>query len=770
MSNKIRSIIILSVPVLLTVAAALLLLFSVDSAKIYVFGIYLITMIPAILVLLKYGFETKKKTERRGLERLKKLADSINAPVILWDADFKFRHINYEFQRVFGYNETDIEDYDVLHKVMPPDAFAPSLQGIINNRDEEFGVVAKNGNIVTSIWSTSMMETMIVKRQKLYVLMSIAYDLTELLQTKRELQESEQKYALSMQLSEIGIILLQPGDKKIYLSDQLRDMIDVPEGDIGLKEVKSFVHRKDNAAVDTIVSYIKGLRKTDMNTVHDVEIRAKSKDGSYRWYQFRYRLLSGEEGKKGLGLGGSVIDISKDKEKDLLIEKMAYIDELTGIFNRNRFMQIGQEAFECTRDTNIDYWVIVADIDNFHIINDTSGYENGNKLLQRMASIVTAQISGGGFVARIGGDNFALLIKDSGSDTVPEAVINSIQQQLRDIKSETFKTQNITCSAGYCKMSDSSVDFSKVLDQAEFSLSMSDGSREAIVRYDNKVHETVIKAAEMEKEIALAIVNSEFVLFYQPKISLIDGSLMGMEALIRWVKPDGKLVPPVQFIPIAEKSLIITQISEFVLREACRQNKLWQDRGYPPVTVSVNLTSVDFYQTDVTANIKNALADTGLDPQYLDIELTESLALKDINNAVAQMQEIRSLGVKLSMDDFGTGYSSLSYIQILPITLLKLDRSFVMYLEQDFISREIVSAVIRVAKAKQIEVVAEGIETNGQAKILKESGCDYVQGYLFGKPMNAGAFEEFMAKHNAIAALRMAEEAEATAAEAGIVA
>jgi diguanylate cyclase (GGDEF)-like protein/PAS domain S-box-containing protein len=766
MRNKIREIVILSIPILLTTAAVLVLLFLPDVPREYIFAVYFALMIPALVILLRYGFETKKKTEKKGLERLKKLADSINAPVMLWDADFKYRHINYEFQRVFGYSDEDLEDNEVLHKVMPPDAFAPSLQGMINNRDEEFGVVAKNGRVVTSVWSTSMMDTMIVKRQKLYILMSIAYDLTELLQTKRDLQESEKKYALSMQLSEIGILLLQPGEKTLYLSDQLREMIDVPEGEIGLKEVKSFVHRKDCTSVDTIVSYVKGLRKTDMNSVHDVEMRAKSKDGTYRWYQFRYRLLVSEDGKNGVGLGGSVIDISKDKEKDLLIEKMAYIDELTGIFNRNRFMQIGQEAFECTRDTNIDYWVIVADIDNFHIINDTSGYENGNKLLQRMASIVTAQTSGGGFVARIGGDNFALLIKDNGSDNVPEAVINAIQQQLRDIKSETFKTQTITCSAGYCKMSDSSVDFSKVLDQAEFSLSMSDGSREAIVRYDNKVHESVIKAAEMEKEIALAIVNNEFVLFYQPKISLIDGSLMGMEALIRWIKPDGKLVPPVQFIPIAEKSLIITQISHFVLRDACRQNKLWQDRGYPPVTVSVNLTSVDFYQTDVTASIKNALADTGLDPQYLDIELTESLALKDINNAVAQMEEIRALGVKLSMDDFGTGYSSLSYIQILPITLLKLDRSFVMYLEQDLISREIVSAVIRVAKAKKIEVVAEGIETNGQAKILKESGCDYVQGYLFGKPMNAEAFEVFMAKHNALAALRMAEETD----EAQIVA
>ena len=190
--------------------------------------------------------------------------------------------------------------------------------------------------------------------------------------------------------------------------------------------------------------------------------------------------------------------------------------------------------------------------------------------------------------------------------------------------------------------------------------------------------------------------------------------------------------------------MLITKISHFVLYEACRQNKVWQDMGLAPITVSINLTAIDFYQTNVTEVISTALRETGLAPQWLDVELTESLALKDIDHAVAQMKEIKELGVKLSMDDFGTGYSSLSYIQILPITVLKLDRSFIMYLEDDAISREIVSAVIRIAKSKKIETIAEGIETIGQADILRESGCDQAQGYFFGKPMPADKFEQFL--------------------------
>lgn len=220
-----------------------------------------------------------------------------------------------------------------------------------------------------------------------------------------------------------------------------------------------------------------------------------------------------------------------------------------------------------------------------------------------------------------------------------------------------------------------------------------------------------------------------------------------MEALIRWIKPDGTVVPPGSFIPVAESSLLITKISRFVLLEACRQNKAWQDAGLPKVTVSVNLTSADFYQTDVRASIAEVLCSTGLEAQYLEVELTESLALKDIEQAIHQMTELKELGVKLAMDDFGTGYSSLSYIQVLPITLLKLDRSFIMYLEEDEVSREIVSAVIRIAKSKKIETIAEGIETSGQAEILKKSGCDLAQGYFFGRPMPADQFEEFIKSH-----------------------
>lgn len=704
------------------------------------------------LVLSKIYLRSAREVKER--ERISRIMHSLNAMAILWTDDFRHIEVNDELTKSIGYSAEDLLDIKTIQKVLPPDAFAPSLQAIVNNRDEEFAVTAKGGAKVNTIWNTSMMSIVQSKKRAVCLMLSIGTDISEivrmrenLLKYSNELEEAENRYTLSMELSEIGVLLKQPERNNYYLSDQLRAMLGVGDRNITAEDLRMLFHPADAKIFDALSASLYSQSNSGSSTIHSSEFRIKAADGQYHWYQFRYKITPNADSKLA-SIGGAVIDITENKEKDTLIEKMAYIDEITQIFNRNKFMQIGQETFECVsgEGSEISYWVIVLDIDNFHLVNDTLGYESGNRLLSEFGKIVESSLTDGGFGARIGGDNFALMIRDSGDDELPVTVIKSIQEQLTVLSDKSFASQTVTCSAGYCKMSDGGSDFAQVLDHAEFSLSMSDGSKGDIIRYDHNIHDKIIEDAAIETELIKAIENDELALYYQPKIDLADGRLTGMEALIRWIKPDGTVVPPSQFIPVAENSLLITKISEFVLYEACRQNKEWQDKGYPPIAVSVNLTAVDFYQTDVKENIRRALDETGLAPEWLDVELTESLALKDIDHAIQQMKEIRELGVQLSMDDFGTGYSSLSYIQVLPITLLKLDRSFIMYLEEDEISREIVSAVIRIAKSKKIETIAEGIETVGQAEILKQSGCDLAQGYFFGKPMPADKFEKFMAE------------------------
>ncbi|MGN0641972.1 MAG: EAL domain-containing protein [Huintestinicola sp.] len=755
-----------SIIVIYLIAVAVVTLFMLLVRKIYpdsgeaILATFAANVIGAGIVILISSTCYKQISLRKEKETLEHLMEHINSMVILWDTSFSYIRVNDIFIKTLGYTAEDLKDFENLKKVLPPDAFSENLQAIINNRDEEFIIRSKSGKKVCTVWNTSIMTTVKLGSAESCIMMSIGPDLTETAKMRQELigyshklEESENKYTLSMELSEIGLLLKEADRSDFYASEQLCRMfgLDLPNGYISASELRDLFHPKDRVVFDTFASVMKGgAENTHNEDTHSVEFKALSADGSYHWYQFRYKAVSAAESTK-VSIGGAVLDITQEKEKDLIIERMAYIDDVTQIYNRNKFMMMGSEIFDCAcGDPNVDYWVIVLDIDSFHIINDTCGYSVGNKLLAQIASIISACLTNGGFAARIGGDNFAILIKADDDNEVPVRLIKRIQEDIASIGGESLETQNITCSAGFCRMSDGDGDFTYVLDRAEFALSLSDGSRSNIVRYDNHAHDAIIAGNEIERELSKAVENHELVLYYQPKISLETGKVMGMEALIRWIKPNGKLVPPSEFIPVAENSMLITKISHFVLHEACRQNKLWQDMGLEPVTVSINLSAIDFYQTNVTEAIREALEQSGLEPQWLDVELTESLALKDIDHAVMQMKEIKNLGVKLSMDDFGTGYSSLSYIQILPISLLKLDRSFIMYLEEDEISREIVSAVIRIAKSKRIETIAEGIETVGQAEILKQSGCDQAQGYFFGKPMPADQFEEFLRSRQSV--------------------
>ena len=546
----------------------------------------------------------------------------------------------------------------------------------------------------------------------------------------------------SMELAEIGVIMSTDRHKYVVSSIAM-DALGLKHSSIDVGTLRSLIHPNDRIQFDRALK----SKDADNGEVKNIEIRIRSFNGTaYRWYSFRYKSLPATENMLPL-FGGALLDITQEHEKDILIERLAYIDEVTEIANRNKLVTTGRETYECSKLLNYTYWIIVLDIDRFHIVNDTYGYTNGNHILRDFAHILYKFVTPGGLAARISGDNFALVLRDYGDDELPVRTARSIQEEFAKLAVDDFGAINLTCSAGFSKMPDDGNSFLDVMEHAEFALKSGDGTNGSICGYEPSMHDSIIGNTELEKSLALAIDNNELQLFYQPKIDLKTGKIIGVEALIRWIKPDGTVIKPDAFVPIAESSHLIGKISEFVLKEGCRQNKLWQKMGFPNIVMSINFTSTDFYQTDLKEKVLDALAMSGLDPQWLEVELTETLALSDIDYAVAQMNKLRELGVKLAMDDFGTGYSSLSYLQILPITLLKLDRSFITDIQHDNIAYEIVSAVIRIAKSKKIETIAEGIENTGQEDILRQAGCDYGQGYLYGKPMPANKLEEFFYKN-----------------------
>lgn len=701
--------------------------------------IYAVIFAAITILLVKYY---KKHILRKDNDSMvNHLLSNINAIAAIWSEDFSYIKVNDLFCTVSGYTKEECENVDIFKTILP----VHDITNVQKNISECTLVMTRKDKSTIEInWNSSHIHTGLKK-----LIFCIGFDNTEaflmrekLYDFSKNLKDTQNKYSLSMELSEIGIILKNTDSNSVYISEQFKNMMGIYTDTMTVKELRDRVHPNDRVLFDT---YSQSSTYSENEEINSAEMRILSADSTYHWYLLRYKTTKSLT-DNSLTVGGAIFDVTKEKAKDSLIEKMAYIDEITQIYNRNKFMEIGDETFTCSLALNIQYWVIVLDIDKFHIINDTCGYKNGNILLRNIAAVILNNVNEGGFAARISGDNFALIIKDTGDENLPVKTINLIQNQLNKLAVDVFSTQTITCSAGYCKMPADADNFAKILDHAEFALGLNEDQRGSISRYDPLRHENILASSIMEQELAKALYNDELILYYQPKINLDDGNIIGAEALIRWKKPDGSIVPPSLFIPVAENSMLITKISNFVLNEACRQNKKWQDEGFQKFSVAVNLTSVDFYQTNIIKLIQNALNTSGLAAKWLEVELTESLALKDVDLAILQMKELIDLGIKLSMDDFGTGYSSLSYIQVLPITLLKLDRSFIMYLEEDEVSREIVSAVIKIAKSKKIKTIAEGIETPGQAEILRKSGCDQAQGYFFGKPMPVDEFENFLNK------------------------
>ena len=694
--------------------------------------IYLCTIVCATLILALSTYIYKSKRTSINEKDITKIIEDLNTEMIIWSDNFSYVFINKKLRDLLGITADRSDKKEAVWTafgINSPDESA--LMKIAGSNSYESSFRNPKGTLVSIAWSTSPVK----KYRKQSVYLSTGFNLTELKKMRVNLASANDFFHSSMELAEIGLIMST--DRKIFrASPELMRMLGLKTGTININEFRSLVHPNDRIQFDGAV------RSEDLSEIKNIEIRLRSADGSYRWYSYRFKSIAGTGNTLPL-FGGAVIDVTQEHEKDVLIERLAYIDEVTDIANRNKLVGTGQEIYDSCKVLGYSFWMIVLDIDRFHIINDTIGYNNGNYVLKNFAHILYKFVTPGGLAARISGDNFALLLRDYGDDEMPTRTVKSIQEEFAKLAVEELASISLTCSAGYSKMPEDGSSFLDVMEHAEFALKSSDGTQGSVCGYEPSMHDSIIGNTELEKSLALAIDNNELQLFYQPKIDLGTGKIMGVEALIRWIKPDGTIVKPDAFVPIAESSHLIGRISEFVLNEGCRQNKLWQKMGYPSIVMSINFASSDFYQTDLKDKVFEALARSGLDPQWLEVELTETLALSDIDFAVDQMNKLRDLGVKLAMDDFGTGYSSLSYLQILPITLLKLDRSFITDIEHDNIAYEIVSAVIRIAKSKKIETIAEGIENNVQESILRMAGCDYAQGYLYGKPMPPEKIQEY---------------------------
>ncbi len=417
-------------------------------------------------------------------------------------------------------------------------------------------------------------------------------------------------------------------------------------------------------------------------------------------------------------------------------------DGLTGLPDRGLLAdRVGQNILNAKR-ANKSIALLVMGLDRFTLINDALGYVAGDQLLKEVADRLAKVIRSSDTAARLDGDKFAVMTPVSAIDDsviVAEKVLSSLKAPILIKGEEVFVTFSIGISIypadaenfdDLLKDSLSAMQFAKTSGGAQYRFFASEMNAKARHRLD------------LEKRMRAALVNEEFTLFYQPKMDVPTNRVKGAEALIRWRDPKHGLINPGEFIPVAEETGLIGEIGTWALRHACFQTKRWQDAGYEPIRMSVNVSAHQFRAKNLLDTVKAALHDSKLEPNWLELEITESMLMNDVEAAIARMQSVRDLGCGLSIDDFGTGYSSLSYLARFPITTLKIDRAFIKDVQENQNTKEIARAIIGLSRGLNLEVVAEGAEMLEHVEFLKDNGCDIVQGYFFSKPLEVADFEK----------------------------
>ncbi|ADG83495.1 bifunctional diguanylate cyclase/phosphodiesterase [Thermincola potens] len=443
-------------------------------------------------------------------------------------------------------------------------------------------------------------------------------------------------------------------------------------------------------------------------------------------------------------------DITERKQAEEKMRRMAYYDSLTGLPNRAFFKEKLTAAIIKSRSKKQKLAILFLDLDRFKTVNDIMGHDVGDQLLKDVAKRLKKRVGKGRVVARLSGDEFIILLPNVSRIEDVRKFAEDVCENLRKPFTIAGRNFHVTTSIGITVFPDNGEDAKTLLKNADIAMykAKEQGGNSYEV-YTFAMNEMAMAKLELENSLRAALERHEFTLFYQPQVHGMTGEIVGMEALIRWKHPEKGLISPAEFIPVAEETGLIVPIGEWVLYTACMQNKYWQQKGYAPIRVAVNLSARQFQQRNLVSMIARVLKQTGLDPNCLELEITESVAMQNLENTIKLVKQLKDLGVHISIDDFGTGYASLSYLKLFPpIDTLKIDRSFVRDISQNprNASDALVATMIVLAKNLKLKVVAEGVENEKQLKFLLERQCDEFQGFFFGKPVPAKEFEQFLTR------------------------
>ena len=428
------------------------------------------------------------------------------------------------------------------------------------------------------------------------------------------------------------------------------------------------------------------------------------------------------------------------------LDYLAQFDQLTGLPNRMLFRDRLDQSIKRARRSGGWASVLFVDLDNFSVVNDQLGHEVGDELLKRAAQRISETVRAADTVAHLGGDEFAIVVEGADDTTAAESVAEKAVTSLHEPYRIDGRDLQVSASIGVAVFPVDGEDADALLrDSALAMYAAKDMGRNGVQFYTTELRRRTSERIELLSSLRTAIdTPGQLSLWYQPKLEIATGRLTGVEALVRWHHPQHGLIMPDRFIPVAEETGLIIPLDRWVLQEACRQLRVWTDDGMDDFVLSVNVSSRQFHQGELTREVQEALLASHVDPNRLEVEVTEGTLIDDIEPARVTLDRLRDLGVRISIDDFGTGYSSLSYLKRLPIDVLKIDRSFIHALPDDKDDAAISEAIVSLGHTLKMEIVAEGVETQDQFDFLGELGCDTAQGYLIAAPLPVAQFAEFV--------------------------
>jgi diguanylate cyclase (GGDEF)-like protein len=452
-------------------------------------------------------------------------------------------------------------------------------------------------------------------------------------------------------------------------------------------------------------------------------------------------------GKIKRQLGEVRIQAAERKKAEEENKRLALYDQLTGLPNRMLFQELLGKAIRQSIISDTSGYVFFLDIDLFKMINDTMGHTQGDELLNQVGRRLSEVVPENAVVSRIGGDEFLLMFPDAGGKPEIAKTANNILQTISQPFIVNQRKIYITCTMGIARFPSDGGDVESIIKSADLAMyKAKEDGKNRFTFYSRHLNEVVQFELEMMTAMKTALLHGEFELYYQPQFNGTTREVIGFEALIRWNHPTMGLLYPDEFIPIAEKTGLMVPIGEWVLRTACMQNKAWQNEGVAKVPMAVNLSVYQISDTLFAEQIERNLKETGLEPRYLELEITEKVLLKNMKEIKNELDRIKNLGVKITIDDFGTGDSSIYYLKELPVDCLKIPMGFIHGISKSVKDESIISVIMALADILKIEVIAEGVETQKQLDFLNERQCRNIQGYYFSKPMKADDIEDFCHK------------------------